>query len=371
MISVDQELFPINQRLNKEVVFDKVLDELNHPEKFLKVINVVGTNGKGSTSFYLSKGLLKKYQKVGLFISPAFLYQNERIQINNTPISDNELKSYLDKIDYLIKKYQLHFFEIWTLIMILYFKDQKVDIVVCEAGIGGIKDTTSFLTNQLFSLCTSISYDHMDILGNSIDEIIYNKINIAKPNTKLFISYDNLKYKDKINEQLINKNVELIYTDLYEDQIIYQQANKGLVKKVLEYLNIFQTDIFQLQPPLGRFTTIRTFPNHIIIDGAHNVDGINKLIQSVKSLNKEFIVLYASINTKEYLKSLELLDQNFNEVYICEFNFIKSWSIDNIDHKNKIKDWKKFLKNNTKNIIICGSLYFIPLVYNYLTNNKF
>ncbi|WBX36461.1 Mur ligase family protein [Mycoplasma capricolum] len=369
MISVDQELFPIIQRLNREVVFDKVLDELNHPEKFLKVINVVGTNGKGSTSFYLSKGLLKKYQKVGLFISPAFLYQNERIQINNTPISDNDLKSYLHKIDYLIKKYQLHFFEIWTLIMILYFKDQKVDIVVCEAGIGGIRDTTSFLTNQLFSLCSSISYDHMDMLGNSIDQIIYNKINIAKPNTKLFISHDNLKYKNIINKQITNKNVELIYTDLYEDKIIYQKANKGLVKKVLEELDIFDLDIFELEPPLGRFTTLQTFPNQIIIDGAHNVDGIKKLIQSVKSLNKEFIVLYASITTKEYLKSLELLDKNFKEVYICEFDYIKSWSIEHINHKNKIKDWKNFLKNNSKNIIICGSLYFIPLVYTFLKNN--
>ncbi|WP_434343408.1 Mur ligase family protein [Mycoplasma sp. 06067-C1-B144P-99-0482-3] len=369
MISVDQELFPIIQRLNKEVVFDKVLDELNHPEKFLKVINVVGTNGKGSTSFYLSKGLLKKYQKVGLFISPAFLYQNERIQINNIAISDNDLKNYLNKIDYLIKKYQLLFFEIWTLIMILYFKEQKVDIVVCEAGIGGIRDTTSFLTNQLFSLCSSISYDHMDMLGNSIDQIIYNKINIAKPNTKLFISHDNLKYKKIIDKQIINKNVELIYTDLYEDKIIYQKANKGLVKKVLEELDIFDLDIFELEPPLGRFTTLQTFPNQIIIDGAHNVDGIKKIIQSVKSLNKEFIVLYASITTKEYLKSLELLDKNFKEVYICEFDYIKSWSIKHINYKNKIKDWKIFLKNNSKNIIICGSLYFIPLVYTFLKNN--
>jgi len=111
MISISQVIFPSLKREDKTPIFQEILDKLNNPEKKLPTINIVGTNGKGSTSFYISQGLKTKYKKVGLFISPAFLYHNERIQINNVPISDEELKLYIEKVSPFIQEYQMNFFE--------------------------------------------------------------------------------------------------------------------------------------------------------------------------------------------------------------------------------------------------------------------
>jgi dihydrofolate synthase / folylpolyglutamate synthase len=98
MISVEEEIFPLRPRFANQYNLALVLAKLGHPEKLIPTINVVGTNGKGSTSTYVSQGLKSKYPKVGLFISPAFLFHNERIQINNQPISDLDLRRYLKQI---------------------------------------------------------------------------------------------------------------------------------------------------------------------------------------------------------------------------------------------------------------------------------
>ncbi|ASZ08821.1 dihydrofolate synthase [Mesoplasma chauliocola] len=367
MISVNSFLIPVQKRFQNEYNLSKVLDLLNNPEKQIPTINVVGTNGKGSTSFYVSNGLKEKYKKVGLFISPAFLYHNERIQINNKPISDEDLNLYIKKIDEYISSFNLTFFEIWTLIAILYFYDNKVDIAVIEAGIGGIKDSTNLFSNQLVTLLTSVSYDHTEILGETIEEIIYQKINIAKPKTTLIISDDNYKYKEIIESKL-NKEISVLYSNKLEEETIkYQKANKGLAKKALEFLGINNFKCLDLKPMVGRFTQINYRNRKIIIDGAHNLDGINSLINSIENKN-EWTVLYGAIEGKEHRKILYSLDANFDSVNITNFDFHKSWEINNIDHINKIKDWKKFIEESENNLLICGSLYFIPQVYDYLTN---
>ncbi|AVN60081.1 dihydrofolate synthase [Mesoplasma entomophilum] len=366
MISVDNFLIPIQQRFQNEYNLDKVLKKLNNIEKNIPVINVVGTNGKGSTSFFLSNGLKAKYKKVGLFISPAFLYHNERIQINNEPISDDDLKKYILKTEKFIKECKLTFFEIWTLIAIMYFNDNKVDIAVIEAGIGGLKDSTNLFTNQIATILTSVSFDHTEILGNTIEKIIYQKVNIAKENTSLFVSSDNIQYKHIIKNSIIN-NVNIVYPKKYEDEKVeYQRGNKGVVKAVLEFLNIQDFSCLKLNSLTGRFTELEYKNKKIIIDGAHNVDGIRALISSVKNKN-EWVVLYGAIDGKEHNKILNLLDENFSNVNITTFDFHKAWDINQINHANKVQDWKKFIELTDKNLIICGSLYFIPLAYKYLT----
>ncbi|SYV95028.1 Folylpolyglutamate synthase, partial [Mycoplasma putrefaciens] len=209
--------------------------------------------------------------------------------------------------------------------MIMYFVDNNVDIVVCEAGIGGYKDTTNYLANQILTAISSVSIDHTDFLGNTIQEIIFQKINIAKPNTKLIVSADNLTYQKIILDKLINRNVEVIFADKVADEIDYQQANKGLAKKVLEQFDIYDDSIFKLTKPLGRFSVLQTDPYYFVIDGAHNVDAIDRLITTTKKLEKNFIVLYASSSTKDYQTSLKLLNQSFDQVYITNFDHIKAW----------------------------------------------
>ncbi|WP_026389363.1 bifunctional folylpolyglutamate synthase/dihydrofolate synthase [[Acholeplasma] multilocale] len=368
MISVEEKLIPVNKRFADEYNLDKVLKILGNPESKLPTVNIVGTNGKGSTSFYLSKGLLKKYKKVGLFISPAFLYQNERIQINNDYISDQDLKDYLSRVDRYINEYSLTFFEIWTLIAIMYFSDNNVDIVVMEAGIGGVNDCTSLMSNQILSLVTSISFDHVDVLGADINGIIDQKVNIVKPNSTIIISEDNLKYIDQVKKSLETKNVEIIQAQRLTDSVYYQEGNKGLAKKALEFLDVdIDKELFKLQPPLGRFTTIIDGERRIVIDGAHNEDGINKLIETVNNQEEDYIILFGSITTKDYDLNLQNLNKNFDEVYITNFEHFKAWDINEIEYSKKVVDWREFIRNNhDRNILVCGSLYFIPLVYDWL-----
>ncbi|PPE04845.1 folylpolyglutamate synthase [Entomoplasma ellychniae] len=366
MIQVSKDIIDINQRFQKIYNLDKVLNLLNNPQQNLPTISVVGTNGKGSTSFFISKGLLEKYNKVGLFTSPAFIYHNERIQINNKFISDEDLKHYIKITKKYVVEYKLTFFEIWTLIAILYFADNNVDIIVMEAGIGGVKDSTKLMSNQLLVVVSSISYDHIEVLGTSIEEIIFQKVNIAYKNVPLIISMDNLKYKDIIIKSLVNKNA-IIWADSYEDKINYQKANKGLANKVLQHFKI-NYDLNNVQPPLGRFTQIEFKDIKIILDGAHNVDGINQLINSVNT--KEWTVVYASIETKDYITILNTLKNNFEKVYITNFEYFKSWDINKINHNLKIKNIENFILTSKENLLICGSLYFVPLVYEFIIKQK-
>ncbi|AVP49484.1 bifunctional folylpolyglutamate synthase/dihydrofolate synthase [Williamsoniiplasma luminosum] len=367
MIKVDQEIIPVHQRFAQEYNLGKALKKLNHPEKNIPTINIVGTNGKGSTSLFLAKTLEQKYQKVGLFTSPAFVYHNERIQINGQMISDEDLKKYLQLIESEIKEFNLTFFEIWTLIMILYFNDQKVDIAVVEAGIGGLKDATNLMSEQIITLLTSISFDHTEVLGEKIEDIIVQKLGIVKPKTKLIVSHDNLQYQDTIIELLKDKDVQIIWADLFDDVISYQGRNKGLVSRALEVLQIQHKNL-NLAPPLGRYTILQSDPKWVI-DGAHNLDGITQLIQTVKQQNWNPIILFASSTYKNHQEILDLLQQNFDQVYITHFDHFKSWDIRKIKNINKVKDWQVFLKEySNKDILICGSLYFVPLVYEWFNN---
>jgi len=375
MIRVDEEFIPIRKAFAKEYRLKEVLNRLNNLEKNLPTINIVGTNGKGSTSFYLSKALLNKYQKVGLFISPAFWYHNERIQVNNEYISDSDLRMYLQKAQPYIEEFNLTFFEIWTLIAIWYFTDQKVDIVVMEAGIGGQHDTTNLMSNQIATLVTAIGFDHIEVLGESIEEILENKLKIAKPNSKLFISNDNLKWTKEINEVLktLPASVEVIWTKPVVDEINYQQGNKGLVKSFIETLNIHDEKFLKHNPPNGRFTLLKEGPL-VLIDGAHNENGIENLVKSfkLKYPKKNPVILAGFSQVKDFQKNLGLLNDAFpNQVYITEFNHLKSWSIENLSSFEKITDWKEFILENIRlgnDIIICGSLYFIPLVHEWFIN---
>ncbi|WP_339020994.1 bifunctional folylpolyglutamate synthase/dihydrofolate synthase [Spiroplasma endosymbiont of Atherix ibis] len=361
MISVEEELIPSDIIFKKNYNLKKLLDDFGKPQNNFSVISIVGTNGKGSTSQFIFSGLKTKFKNVGLFISPAFIYQNERIQFNTEMISDNDLKRLLLDNEKVIKKYELTFFEIWTFIAILYFNEKKVDVAVIEAGIGGFKDSTNVFEKQLAVCVTSLGLDHQEILGPSIEEIIYQKLAIAKKNVKIFISADNLQYKKIIDKVNLNKK---IYTKQIEDSIYYQSFNKGLALETLKYLDIPFASFSK--SPLGRFTILKTDPL-LILDGCHNYDGAVKLSKQIKDIDN-LIILFGSSERKDQIKILEVFKKIKKEIFLTEFIHKKSWKID----KNKFKEfkiidnWEVFLDNNKdKNILVCGSLYFIPLVYKW------
>ena len=161
------------------------LDHIGNPQKKLKTIHVAGSNGKGSTSAFLSSILQELGNKVGLYTSPHFVRYNERIRINGIEIPDTYVAGFVQKYDKFIEEHKLTFFEVTTAIAFQYFVDEKVDIAVIETGLGGRLDATNVLS-PLATVITSISLEHTHILGDTIEKITTEKAGILKSSVPVF-----------------------------------------------------------------------------------------------------------------------------------------------------------------------------------------
>ena len=154
----------------------KVMNLLGNPQDKLKFIHIAGTNGKGSVIEMLNSILIHSKLKVGKFISPHLICYNERITINGKTISDEEIQKLYENINPIFKKenIEVSFFEFFTVIAFLYFYKQNVDIVLMEVGLGGLYDSTNII-HPMISVISSIGYDHMQVLGNTLEEIAKQK----------------------------------------------------------------------------------------------------------------------------------------------------------------------------------------------------
>ncbi len=350
---------------NKYNLWLECLKYFGDPQKKIKVIQVVGTNGKGSTTMYLNWILKKYYAKVATFTSPATMFFYDRIQINNKMISSIKFGQYLEIIKPFINKFKLNFFKIWTLIALFYFRDNNINIAIFEAGIGGRIDATNiFFNTQLAVILTSVSLDHQQLLGNTVEKIMEEKLGIIHRKNNLFVSEKLNKYQTIINSfcdnfELVNK-VKLPFKT-----IPYQENNFALAlaaakvitnQKIINYQDLPKEIIF------GRFSQIHNNPK-VIIDGAHNIEAINNLISYVKTLNINFNLLVGFSQGKEITKMQRLLNVNFKNVNYVNFKFSRSHIFNNnIDYKIKIME----LIKNQKPILITGSLYFIHEVYDWM-----
>jgi dihydrofolate synthase/folylpolyglutamate synthase len=159
----------------------------------MNFIHIAGTNGKGSCTEIISNILINQGYKVGKFLSPHLIRYNERISINGEEISDEEMLNLIEELKPLIDKYNekeegnITLFELETTMALLYFYRKNVDFVVLETGLGGLYDCTNIITKPLVSIITSIGYDHMNILGNTLPEISYQKAGIIKENSNTVI----------------------------------------------------------------------------------------------------------------------------------------------------------------------------------------
>ncbi|HPT89725.1 MAG TPA: Mur ligase family protein, partial [Bacilli bacterium] len=174
----------------------KYCEIIGNPQQNLRFIHIGGTNGKGSTVSYLKNILRDAGLNVGTFISPYVVCFNERIGYNEEYISDDELLHYGNLLLRYYPKFSEYglenptFFEALTLISFLFFASKKdIDVVILEVGLGGLLDSTNIII-PLVSVITNVSYDHMKILGNTLEEIALNKLGIAKTNVPLFTTYD-------------------------------------------------------------------------------------------------------------------------------------------------------------------------------------
>ena len=290
------------------------LSYLGDPQKRFKSVLIGGTNGKGSVTYYLSQ-LASGFTelKVGRYISPHLISWNERFVINEKPLEDSLLKQVSETVIEKIKQFEeksntsLTEFEVYTIIAFYLFAQEKVDIAFLEIGMGGRLDATNVVDSEdvLCSIITNISFDHMEYLGNTIEEIAYEKAGIIKENNHIVSAAEKLALEvisdraKKSNAKLLaidtldcssykNKNIKLalVAWDLISSQI--DNVRMGNHK---EFLNSLQF--------LGRFQFLED--QKILLDGAHNPSAateLRKLIDS-KFGNKKIIYIIGMLD-KDY-----------------------------------------------------------------------
>ncbi len=345
--------------------------------KDLKVIQVVGTNGKGSTSRFLKAMLEAKGLRVGLFSSPhPKAYQG--IEIDEM-INEELYLSLVSKYD----NSELSAFEKDVLVALTYFKD-KVDYVILEAGLGGLYDATNVVPNKHLVALTSISYDHGAFLGTSLSSIAIHKSLVVNQGTKLISSYlskdlnnlvklvcetNNAKYQ-------LSKSLSKQQLSLFKHSKLpaYQLNNLALALSCLKELG-YQLKLSELALILAnfkhslRFQIVSEEPL-IIIDGAHNIGAINALLASSSTYQIDE-VLFSCLKDKEVEKMLKRLGSKY-PTYLTNFKHERSFSDEEfleLSYPHKIVDWQAYLAEAyklNKGVLVCGSLYFSNEVLVYL-----
>lgn len=338
-----------------------ILEKMGNPHKRIgRVIHITGTNGKGSVA-YISSFILKEMgYKVGLFTSPHITGLTERIKINGIDISKED---FVRLYEYVVSfDENLSFFETITLIMLKYFEENNLDFSVIEVGIGGLYDTTNVVNGELCFI-TSIGYDHIDILGPSLQDIAFQKAGIIKENSICVVGDINGKpfdvirdFANRVGGKLIkvenmydiigvNDNDRMILKDKKNGYLfefgtigIHQSMNLSMVITGLSSIGIsVSSDMFSRFKDLkiyGRFQIVKKIVDNslkkIILDGAHNPDALKFFLENVKFFgftSKNALLIFSMLSTKDYNTSVNV---------ICESNLFKDIFVVPIDNPKRL-----------------------------------
>jgi len=384
---------------------EELLRRLGSPHKKLKFIHIAGTNGKGSTSAFIANILIANGHKTGMYISPFVHNFNERIQIDNVQIPNEDLAIHTEKVASVIDDtLQPTEFEVVTAVGLLHFLAEGCDYVVLEVGLGGRFDSTNVIPPPLVSVITSISIDHTEFLGETIEQIAFEKCGIIKSDSSVAVYPDNPQGAiDVIKSTVSEKKVPIIFGNKDAISIISQDINgtrftyKGTEYEIsllglhqvynavtaitaIENLNISEMAIkngLKNTKFSGRFEVISTPPYNplIIIDGAHNYSGVLALKNALETYfkNKKITLVMGMLKDKEYEKCVAELAP-LADIFIAtqpeNHRAISSIELETIA-KKYVKTTKAFdekidavnyaISHTDKNdvICICGSLYLI------------
>lgn len=315
-----------------------LLRRVGNPQNDLKFIHLAGTNGKGSTGAYLESVLREAGYRVGRFISPTLYEYRERIQINGEYISEDSFGRWMEPVFAAMNemehaKEQLPSpFEIETALSFLYFREEKCDLVLLECGMGGRLDATNVITSTVLSVITSISMDHMEYLGDTLEKIAAEKAGIIKEAVPVVTCRQEPEVLDVLQKRCEKMHTRLYIADsqdalvkeasltgmvfAYRNQEItihlagsHQLENAVLAFETLEVLKASGYHITEAQMQSGfektvwngRFTILRENP-YIIVDGAHNPDAAAKLKASLQMYfpNRRKIFLMGVLKDKQY-----------------------------------------------------------------------
>ncbi|MDL2310340.1 bifunctional folylpolyglutamate synthase/dihydrofolate synthase, partial [Peptostreptococcaceae bacterium OttesenSCG-928-C18] len=396
-----------------------LLEFLGNPEKSLQVIHVGGTNGKGSVCNYLKSILVEGGYRVGVYSSPNINGYNDGIKINDEYISYQKLYETLNFVkqtwesNYFGEDY-ITFFEAMTAAMLLYFKDNEVDYAVIEVGLGGKNDATNIFENKLLSVITSISLDHTGILGNSIEEIAFEKAGIIQEQDNV-VAYPSSEKSLEVIEKVCNsKKADFFKLDFDDINIIkedtnisifnyknYKNIELGMLGRhqiynaslaLLAIDNLLNRNLVKLSKENirkgirnsalpGRLELISSNPK-IILDGAHNDDAVDYLVNFFKNKKyKNLRIVIGVLKDKSHKNIFRKISKLSASFYLTEVPFegremtvddmseeLKEFTSDVRTYRNPKDALNKAIKNYEEDdiILVTGSLYLISELRKYI-----
>ena len=397
-----------------------LMKKFGDPHKKVKTIHIAGTNGKGSVCEMLSNILMKAGYKTAKFMSPYLLKFNERLVINDREIASEDTEKILEKMKIYIDEYnekneiKVKWFEVITSLAYIYYAEQKCDFAVIEAGMGGTWDCTNIIEPEI-SVITKIGYDHIDLLGDTIEKIARNKAGIIKENSNtVFVDQENIIeiIKEVCNKK--NNKLHLINSNNisnYEYNIDFGKFDYKKYKNIkinlqgkaqtlnasecLECVDILREKGYKISEEAvreglstvvhkGRLEILSKSPL-IIFDGGHNEDAIINLRENVEAYyknfeNKKYIV--SLLKTKDYKTIIKNLCKNNdgtfiftngidNEKYVSNedlYNEAKKYIEENKIFKEELDKAIKEIKNKDVATFIVGSFYVYKKTRELLEN---
>lgn len=400
-----------------------LLERLGNPHKSKKSIHVAGTNGKGSTCAFISQILLEEGFHIGLFTSPHLIDLEERFQIDGKPV---DRRVFVECFEQFKKAQDIHvqegkshvsFFEAIFVIGALIFQRSHVDYVIYETGLGGRLDATNVLEPEI-CIITSIGFDHMQILGNTIEAIAAEKAGIIKENTPVVYLADTDATKT-IHEKAVEKKAKEI--KLSKEFIKIQKKVEKYIdfcfhNSYIKYVNLkletcadYQVEnaslailaVHELIPNLSKKAIydgiykmkwscrMEEVLPEVYIDGAHNEPAIRRFLETMKEQEKEKALLFAVVKEKDYKKMIQLLAQSqmFQTVFVtsvggersldgeqmkAHFLEAKQKNVTIIPNSKEAFISARLWQNKEKNrVLYCiGSLYLAGELYEYIKEER-
>ena len=406
IISSLERLFSLHQfgiKLGLESTL-QLLERIGNPHKDLKTFHIAGSNGKGSTASFIASFLMEAGYRVGLYTSPHFVKFNERIRINGVMIEDEFVAKFVTDLEKYIDKNEPTFFEITTALAFKYFYDQKVDYAVIETGLGGRLDATNVIT-PIASVITSISLEHTEHLGKTLEKISFEKAGIIKLNSKVFVGkvavepekiirnrarllscdYNLMNDFVSIEVDRIIVNLQKASFSIYSTPLIgtHQLYNVALALKTInKSLDIEDgliisrgiKNVIENTGIQGRYEIINKQPR-IIFDSAHNPEGVKSFIEEFSKESNNYSVkflLFGAMKDKPIAEMLKGLNPYFNNIFVTKIDIDRSASEEELESAAKsagikiniTQNGSKFvqeflLEGKEKCLVVLGSMYLL------------
>ena len=389
----------------------RAVDLLGNPEETYPIIHVTGTNGKGSTIAFMRELFVSHGKKVGTFTSPHIVSIHDRICINGEPISDDDFISLAEQVKTMEQRLlethdQLSFFELLTLIALLYFKEQEVDLVLLEVGIGGLLDTTNVVTGEI-AIITSIGLDHQETLGDSLVAIAEQKAGIFKSGKSAVIA--NLAQEAQL---VCQRTATDLGVSLYQADQDFSFRNGNFSSSLADFnhlilglegayqeenaalaLQAFLLFMAQRNEKVNQETVraalqatkwagrLEAVTEHIYLDGAHNLPALERLVEFIQEKIQQGYqpqILFGALKRKDYSGMLTYLTEHLPDadLYVTSFDYQGSLEEQDFGDYTSIASYRDFIDNFESSageqdlLFVTGSLYFISEVRACLMKQK-